>query len=129
MTNDLLRAHVTSTAFVLSLGKTHIAALVHLEEALAADLSVNDHITAARNGQAPAPKPPHLGNFTTGASGLIARGLVTHAYVPPRTDISDKPFSTFWQITKAGRLVLELLREAGVWQEYAVGADTLEAAA
>lgn len=113
MTNDLLRSHVTSAAFHLTLGKTHIAALVHLEERLAADLNTWEHIKQPRE------KTPHLGNFTTGAAGLVARGLATHTY--PLTDEhwADLPFSTYWQITPAGQLVLELLREAGIWQEYA----------
>lgn len=117
--NEALRAHVTGTAFNLTLGKTHIAALVHLEEKLAADRTTNQELAAIRAGQPRPPKPVHLGNFTTGAAGLIARGLVVHSYVPPRVDISDWAPSTIWQITPAGRLVLELLRECGIWQEYA----------
>jgi len=114
MTNDMLRSHVTGIAFNLTLGKTHIAALVHLEEVLAHELT---HGVASRSQL---PRNPNLGNFTTGASGLIARGLVTHQMPPARVYIGDKPFSDFWQITVAGRLVLDLLREAGIYQEYAV---------
>lgn len=113
MTNDLLRSHVTGAAFHLTLGKTHIAALVHLEERLASDLNAWEHIKRPRS------TTPHLGNFTSGASGLIARGLVTHTYPASNAHWADEPFSTFWQITPAGRLVLELLREAGIWDEYA----------
>lgn len=123
MTNDLLRSHVTGAAFHLTLGKTHIAALVHLEEVLAANVSINDQIKAIKAGQPRPPKNPHLGNFTTGAAGLVARGLITHTYVPPRLDISDWSPSAIWQITAAGRLVLQLLREAGIWQEYATNPD------
>ncbi len=123
MTNDMLRSHVTGTAFHLTLGKTHIAALVHLEEALAADLTIREQSTRPR------PATPFLGNFSSGASGLIARGLVTHAYVQSGVDISDRAFSTFWQITPAGRLVLALLREAGVWQEYATNPTAGQVAA
>lgn len=108
--NEMLRAHVTGTAFQLTLGKTHIAALVHLEEVISAGLTGGEAVRTR--------KPPGLGNFVGGASGLIARGLVTHA-MPETNDVSGLPFSTFWQITPAGRLVLELLRECGIWQEYA----------
>lgn len=110
----MLRAHVTGTAFHLFLGKTHIAALVHLEEVLAYE-EVNGPATRSA-----LPRTPNLGNFTTGASGLISRGLVTHVMPPPRVRSDNKPFGEFWQITRAGRLVLDLLREAGIWQEYAV---------
>lgn len=113
MTNHLLRDHVTGTAFHLTLGKTHIAALVHLEEVLAYE---EEHGPCKRHEL---PRNPHLGNFTTGASGLLARGLVTHTPPEPRTRMDNKPFVSFWQITPAGRLVLELLRECGIWQEYA----------
>jgi len=113
MTNDMLRAHVTGAAFHLTLGKTHIAALVHLEERIAADL------TGWEQAKQPRSTMPHLGNFTTGAAGLISRGLVTHNDFPPGAHWADARFSAMWQITPAGRLVLELLREAGIWQEYA----------
>lgn len=111
VTNDMLRAHVTGAAFHLTLGKTHIAALVHLEQVIAAE---------ALTGEVSSwPRPAGLGNFVSGASGLIARGLVTHT-VPLKADVSRVPFGEFWQITRAGRLVLDLLRESGIWQEYAV---------
>jgi len=125
----MLRAHVTGAAFHLTLGKTHIAALVHLEEVLAADVTTNQMLAAMRSGEPRPPVTPHLGNFTTGAAGLMARGLVTHTYIPPRVDISDRAPSTIWQITPAGRLVLALLREAGVWQEYATNPAAGEVAA
>jgi hypothetical protein len=115
MTNDLLRAHVTGTAFHLALGKTHIAALVHLEEVL----GYEEANGPATRSALPRNSTPHLGNFTTGAAGLMARGLVSHTMPPPRVRTDNKPFAEFWQITPAGRLVLALLREAGVWQEYA----------
>ena len=39
--NEALRDHVTSAAFVLSLGKTHVAALVRLDLELAAEVQVH----------------------------------------------------------------------------------------
>jgi hypothetical protein len=113
MTNDMLRSHVTGAAFHLTLGKTHIAALVHLDEVITYE---------ELNGPAKRhelPRNRHVGNFVTGATGLLVRGLVTHTPPPPRTRMDNKPFGNFWQITPAGRLVLGLLREAGIWQEYA----------
>lgn len=125
MTNEMLRSHVTGAAFHLTLGKTHIAALVHLEEVLAFE-ETHGLVVSRRGG----PRSTYLGNFTTGASGLIARGLVTHTDpYPPNTCLVDKPFAEFWQITPAGRLVLQLLREAGIWQEYATNPVADEVAA
>ena len=120
MTNEMLRAHVTGTAFALTLGKTHIAALVHLEEYLAADL------TGWERAKQPRPTTPHLGNFTTGASGLITRGLVTHTYPASDKHWANLPFSASWHITPAGRLVLALLKECGIWQEYATNPAAAE---
>lgn len=123
MVNNLLRSHVTGAAFHLTLGKTHIAALVHLEEKLAADLTANEYVKQPRE------KTPHLGNFTTGAAGLVARGLVAHTYPTSGAHWADERFSAYWQITPAGRLVLQLLREAGIWQEYATNPAGPERAA
>jgi hypothetical protein len=128
MANDMLRAHVTGTAFHLTLGKTHIAALVHLEEVLAYE---EEHGATSRRERPRDRSREHaaLGNFVTGATGLLMRGLVTHTPPPPRTRTDTQPFVDFWQITTAGRLVLELLREAGIWQEYATNPAGAQVAA
>jgi hypothetical protein len=123
MTNDMLRSHVTGAAFHLTLGKTHIAALVHLDEVITYE-EING--PAKRHEL---PRNPHVGNFVTGATGLLVRGLVTHTPPPPRTRMDTRPFGDFWQITTAGRLVLQLLREAGIWQEYATNPAAADEAA
>lgn len=123
MTNDMLRAHVTGTAFVLTLGKTHIAALVHLEEVLAWEEANG----AASRRDMKLHRHPALGNFVPAASGLITRGLVTHHETDtPGVLRNDKAFVDMWQITKAGQLVLELLKECGIWQEYATNPAAAE---
>lgn len=130
MTNELLRDHVTSTAFSLNLGKTHVAALVRLDLELAAEVQIHSH---------------HIGpnaygrlhrNDVTGRSGLVSRGLVVHVfeqnahkYVVKEGDESifrigaidheRMPVGDCWNITRAGRLVCDLLKECGIYQEYA----------
>lgn len=128
--NESLRDHVTSSAFVLSLGKTHVAALVRLDLELAAEIQLHAH---------------HIGenaygrlhrNDVTGRHGLMTRGLIVHVYelnkhkyIVKKSDRSiyqvgavdhnRMPLGQCWNITRAGRLVCELLQEAGVYQEYA----------
>lgn len=101
--NDLLRAHVTSYGFVLTLRKTHVAALVQL------DMCIRD----AKYRRAVV-KPDM---FITGIHGLVSRGLVTHHFkMGVKHDRGLKPHYT---ITPAGRLVLALLKEAGMYQNAA----------
>jgi hypothetical protein len=111
--NEALRAHVTSVRFVLSLGRTHIASLVWL------DL----WITVGRDGPLPDRRdiaPPMRRTFdffVPGADGLMARGLVEHhRFLGKAPD--TRPMGEVWEITPAGRHVIGLLRESGIWAEY-----------
>lgn len=107
-TNELLYAHVTRVGFDLTLGRTHIAALVYIDHAIR-----TNH------------QPYHRGrsifsNYHTGAVGLISRGLVEHHYtIDKETGRGAKLFRKHYTITTAGKLVISLLKEAGVWEEYA----------
>jgi hypothetical protein len=129
--NELLRDHVTSTAFALNLGKTHVAALVRLDLELAAEV----HIAHTEARRIAGYGRLHT-NDVNGRKGLIARGLVAHVYernahkyvVKPgdksryrigAVDADRMPIGACWNITRAGRLVIELLQECGIYQEYA----------
>lgn len=102
--NEHLRAHVTRVGFDLSLGRTHVEALVWLNEVLP--------------GNAPRfPSPSHL---VSGIQGCERRGLVLHHYRPKVDRYGapvDTPLRRHYTITKAGKLVVGLLREAGIYDE------------
>lgn len=101
--NDLLRDHVTSYGFVLTLRKTHVSALVQL------DLCLRD----AKYRRAMV-KPDM---FITGIHGLVSRGLVVHHFKENAKRAAGlRPHYT---ITAAGRLVLALLKEAGMYENAA----------
>jgi hypothetical protein len=124
--NDALRDHVTSAAFALTLGKTHIAELVRLDLELAAGRSLA--YSQVRN-------IPHRAHRldVPARNALAARGLISHVFdeekwhpdgKPSRewTDLvthGEFPPSENWAITRAGEHVIGLLREAGLYQEYA----------
>ena len=124
--NEALRDHVTSAAFVLTLGKTHITALVRLDLELAAEfsLSFSDVRGISRAHQVNV----HARNQ------LASRGLIVSVWHLNQRKWQrqeagtgrwvydlDKtpPPGEHWHITRAGRLVIELLQEAGIYQEYA----------
>lgn len=122
--NQALRDHVTQTAFVLTLGRTHIAVLVRLD----LELMYERHIHAPWG---PATSIGRLLRKDAMAwHGLEDRGLIVHVWPQnehrhyhengrrkdPKADI---PPSEAWNITRAGRLVLDLLKECGIYQEYA----------
>lgn len=122
--NELLRDHVTSTGFALVLGKTQIAALVRLDLELIQGARI--HTRAGPQGTV----RRMLRNDITALHGLCARGLVVHVYpehqhkyfTPGGTRIdpgAEIPPGHVWNITPAGRLTCELLKEAGIYQEYA----------
>lgn len=110
--NEQLRQHVTRVGFDLTLGKTHVAALVLLDDAIR-----RKNWVAGRN------RDPAFRFHVTGVHGLEDRGLVVHHYderygSKGRLHAKDEPGRHF-TITKAGRLVIDLLKEAGIWDEYA----------
>ena len=112
--NDLLRAHVTRVGFDLSLGKTHIASLVYLAECLRQRRYVptgRDHIASIGHRRA-------FSHFGSGIGGCIERGLVVHHYRADKKGANDG-LKWHYTITPAGKLVVSLLKEAGIYQEYA----------
>lgn len=118
--NAALRDHVTGAAFTLTLRKTHISTLAYIDWRLTYDTTIDefvkyDYVTV-----------PH---FISGTEGLIRRGLLLHFDpYPPRTNTSHARFSEFYQITDAGRLVIGLLKEAGLWQEHAAAFPSMPVA-
>jgi hypothetical protein len=111
--NELLRRHVTSVEFTLSLKKSHIRSLVYIDTMIR--LSRDDpsywidqrfSVTGRRD------------TFVAGARGLEDRGLVTHHWPARRPGETHAPFHRCWKMTRAGRLVKSLLQETGQWQEF-----------
>jgi hypothetical protein len=124
--NEHLRAHVTRVGFDLSLARSHIAALVYIEE-LRRNKWDAARICERPRGGHPLARPFAL--FVSGARGLQDRGLLIHRMPTksPPVDFSRDPDGTphilhdprTWRITPAGRHVLALLVEAGIYAEYA----------
>jgi hypothetical protein len=97
--NEAFRSYVQSTAFSLSLGRTHIRALVTLDRAIAAG-----H------------EEPRMPVSDTAIAGLARRGLVRWLTDDSRRMFRERPrlWSDVIEVTVAGKLVLLLLAEAGL---------------
>lgn len=119
--NELFRDHVTSVGFNLSLGKTHIAALVELDHKLKLNLPLGyqgiDYSVAVRGSRGRLPRA--FAHNVPARIGLEARGLVEHLISMGDHDWRHLTPRQVWRITPAGRLVINLLKEAGLYQEYA----------
>lgn len=108
--NEALRGHVTRVGFDLTLGRTHVAALVALKESIEAGHWLNTGTQSV------------FSHFVSGMHGCERRGLIRHHYRQPEWKNgvrSDLPPGEHYTITTAGELVVGLLREAGVYDEYA----------
>lgn len=121
--NAALRGHVTQVGFHLTLGKTHIAALVYLDAMLRQNQASLDPQTGALNNDTVnRPSFAPWNQFATGFRGLEDRGLARHIEdlerEPGENVLAMRP-TRIWEITPAGRLVIGLLSEAGIYQEYA----------
>lgn len=106
--NEPLRSHVTRVGFNLTIGRTHIAALVYLNESFQRGY-MNAHKGAESHRRL-------FNLFATGMAGCQTRGLVVHHY---DYDHRDEGLQWHYTITRAGQLIIELLRESGLYAEYA----------
>lgn len=116
--NELLRSHVQRVGFDLSLTRGQVEVLVFLD--LVGDDAERSNYRG-RQGLTLAISQ----NFVGAAKGLGRRGLVTHHYdeaelrgrfpgYPARRNVA---LSNFYTITSAGYCVLDLLREAGIYED------------
>jgi len=112
--NELLRAHVTRVGFDLSLGHTHISALVDVAFSIRNGKRVRSVDYSRVHSM-----------FSHATHGLIERGLVRHHYNEKEAlgtnfgKARDKGLGPHYTITPAGKLVVALLKEAGLYDEYA----------
>lgn len=117
--NEALRAHVTRVGFDLTLGRTHIASLVYLNESIERGGYIKTTGMAGALARS-------FSFFASGIRGCEDRGLTIHHYNPDRR---DEGLGAHYTITRAGQLVIELLRESGLYAEYAAVLPVLEASA
>jgi len=94
--NELFREHVLRTRFELTLTRNQISVLVELD--------------AFKRSTGPYPNWVHFHGLS-GMSGLLRRGLVREVHWP----MGD---GNTYEITRAGELTLELLKEAGIYQHH-----------
>ena len=112
--NQQFAGYVTRVAFNISLSRSQIATLAHIAERSRRpnDIPVAEELTF-----------PSPGNFIPSVRSLVDRGLVE--YTPLKTKVrpgwtshplivSGQPWS--YSLTRAGELVVELLKEAGIVQ-------------
>ena len=115
--NPELRQHVTRVGFDLSLPKTAIGALVIIDNWTQQDDGIMRRIHDARRaGNNSVLLRAMDSGFIGGARALQYRGLVTHT--PSKDKRTDRPMRSYWKLTKAGRLVRDLLKESGVWDDF-----------
>lgn len=123
--NESLRAHVTRVGFDLTLAKSAIAALVYIDQVLR-NKRDSLAVTEPRHG----PYGRAYAMFASGAKSLIERGLLVHKMPAPglgsrayQKDEHGVPHfywdASTYRITKAGRYVIGLLHETGIYEEYA----------
>lgn len=113
-TNALLRSHLTRVGFDLSLGRTHIYALVGLDEAIRRKSDQHPRVARSHEDYRVADSL-----FITGVQGLERRGLVVHHYTKDKkTGLGLMGLQYHFSVTRAGRLVIDLLKEAGMYDEY-----------
>lgn len=119
MTNALLRDHITRVGFDLTLTKTQIAVLVYLD-LLKREVIVEKSFSKLRQPTRPLNAYARMidSSFVTGVTGLTRRGLVRH-YHDGHKHQNDDHLLMFYTVLKAGEYVIGLLKESGLYEQYA----------
>lgn len=110
--NPALRAHATG-GFHLGLGRTHVAALVLLDTELRHHARISASSSAGGRGR------NAWSNVIVGMRGLEDRGLIRWTKRGRRDDGKLWTTDEVFELTNAGKAVIVLLLEAGIYQEYA----------
>jgi hypothetical protein len=134
--NPLLRAHATG-GFSLTLGTTHIAAMVYVDYTIRSKVpSVMDLINEPDRSFLLTSSLPHKApwsHYVPGIRGVLGRGLLIEsaAWLQARRKHEMReaalgrniamhfPTWRMYRFTKAGVMARGLLQECGVWQEFA----------
>lgn len=104
MSNDRLREHVTNTAFNLTLTKRQMDFLILLHHYRGNFDRAHNHVAEGRKGKRENASHYLAPMWVANAHSLIDKGL-----------LNPEPHN--WSLTKAGNLVVSLLREADIYQD------------
>lgn len=110
-TNAALRQWARGISFTIAMGRCQVFTLVSLH--LSAD---RNHGTQTLVGS----MHRHMRSFVVSAGCLVDRGLViAHVWQDERVrrDAGRRKTGELWQLSRAGELVVELLKEAGIYDE------------
>lgn len=115
-TNEALRDHVTSIGFSLTLSKNMIDTLVVLDHFKG---NFSEVVTwNAANGKTRPAQSSHyrFNHYVSTFKSLESRGLVRAVHKYGKDGYRDIERSRH-QVTRAGKLVISLLKEAGLYQD------------
>lgn len=110
-TNEALRQWARGISFTIAMGRRQVYTLISLHLSAGRDWpSVSTwSIVGDRHRQ--------MRHFITSAHCLIDRGLLVAHVWGTKTMKGKKKVGDHWQVTRAGELVIELLKEAGIYEE------------
>ncbi len=113
VTNGALRSWARGISFTIAMGRRQVYTLVSLH--LSAEKPYGTMFVGNRHR--------HMRDFVGSANCLVNRGLVAaHIWKNDKlrralSSSSGPVYRDAWQLTRAGELVVELLKEAGVYDE------------
>lgn len=109
-TNTALRQWARGVSFTIAMGRRQVFTLVCLH--LSAERPMSMGLLGGRHR--------HMSNLITSAHCLDERGLlIPHVWRSEqiRREAATHKYGDLWQLTRAGELVIELLKEAGIYAE------------
>lgn len=111
--NTSLRQWARGVSFTIAMGRRQVFTLVSIEASKDVQASLGVRMLIGDRHR-------QMCSFVTSARCLVDRGLVIpHVWLSEtlRKESHKHKTSELWQLSRAGELVIELLKEAGIYQE------------
>lgn len=111
--NTELRHWARGVSFTIAMGRRQVYTLVSLHISAERKWGIGNHNFIGDRHKS-------MRSFVTSTNCLVDRGLVIpHVWLDKKLikDKKDLTVGNLWQLSRAGELVIELLKEAGVYEE------------
>lgn len=124
-TNEALRQWARGISFTIAMGRRQVFTLISLH--ISAERKWATGITHGLVGN----QHRHMNSFVVSTNCLVDRGLVNaHIWHSEKLRLESHtgchPVRKFWQLTRAGELVIELLKEAGIYDKVRAELETAD---
>lgn len=111
--NESLRQWARGVSFTIAMGRRQVYTLISTD--LSKDRTYG--LATGRSDSFLGDRHPQMRHFITSMHCLVDRGLVAAPIWNGGVKKGEPRLAKYWHLTRAGELVVELLKEAGIYAE------------